>query len=118
MFVLREIEDTLPIKPHLLQIEAEAIEYEITKKYINKILPNVGLCIKLFDLLFVGEGIIYPGEPSPYFKVIFRMVIFRPFVGEIIVGKVKDLSAEGIQVTLDFFEDILIPSSLFLQPST
>jgi len=67
MFVIREIEDTLPLNVTLIVNAKEALEYEIQKKYINKVLPQVGLCIKIFDILFVGEGIVYPANPHPFF---------------------------------------------------
>jgi DNA-directed RNA polymerase subunit E'/Rpb7 len=37
-------------------------------------------------------------------------VVFRPFVGEVMVGKIRACTKEGIQVSLEFFDDIIIPS--------
>lgn len=42
--------------------------------------------------------------------VFFRMVVFRPFIGEVLVGKIASSSPNGIRVTLQFFDDIVIPA--------
>ena len=61
----------------------------------------------------------------------FRMVIFKPFIGEILAGKIKGCSPDGVtgmrclsakvslspSVSLGFFHDILIPPH-FLQEGT
>ncbi|CAG2111296.1 unnamed protein product, partial [Medioppia subpectinata] len=39
----------------------------------------------------------------------FRFVVFRPFIGEVIVGKIRSCSRDGVLVSLGFFDDILIP---------
>jgi DNA-directed RNA polymerase III subunit RPC8 len=41
------------------------------------------------------------------------MVVFRPFVGEVIVGRIFSISKTGIRVTLDFFDDIVLPPHLW-----
>lgn len=50
-------------------------------------------------------------------KVKFRLVMFRPFVGEVLEGKVRSSSEEGIHVSLGFFDDILVPPAC-MQPNT
>jgi DNA-directed RNA polymerase subunit E'/Rpb7 len=65
-------------------------------------------------------------------QVTFRILVFRPFKGEIIQGTILYADLEGIRgkiqrrrlcyssldiVTLDFFDDIWIPKAL-LQPDS
>jgi hypothetical protein len=68
--------------------------------------------------------------------VVFRLVVFRPFASEVIVGKVKSSDEDGIRrasiaflesterpdnslppVTVGFFDDIYIPTAYLPQPS-
>ncbi|BAS85247.1 Os03g0609200, partial [Oryza sativa Japonica Group] len=44
--------------------------------------------------------------------VSFRLVMFRPFVGEVLVGKISGYDEKGLHVSLDFFNDICIPGHL------
>ncbi|KAJ3600194.1 hypothetical protein NHX12_031180, partial [Muraenolepis orangiensis] len=47
----------------------------------------------------------------------FRYVVFHPFLDEILVGKIKYCSQEGVYVTMGFFDDILIPPESLQQPA-
>ena len=72
------------------------------------------------DLLHVGECFILPGDGSSHtrgtlywhvtvteilcmswmytihFTVKFRAIVFRPFIGEVLVGKIRRCSPEGV----------------------
>lgn len=85
----------------------------LNKKYANRVLHDVGLCICVFDLAEAGEGKVRYGDgclwhkgDSPTCKavassqevpVVFRMVVFRPFPSEVILAKVKSSSEDGIR---------------------
>jgi DNA-directed RNA polymerase III subunit RPC8 len=62
-----------------------------------KIVPDVGLGIKVLDILSISEGVIIPGDGGSYHRVKFRLIVFRPFLGEVIVGKIKASAPAGIQ---------------------
>lgn len=55
--------------------------------------------------------------PSIMTQVKFRLVVFKPFVGEVIVARLKSCSREGLHLSLGFFDDILIPEHLLQEPS-
>lgn len=44
------------------------------------------------------------------------MVVFRPFVGEIIEARVKASSAKGLTLCMNFFDDIFIPAEKLPEP--
>ncbi|VVC35430.1 Hypothetical protein CINCED_3A007580 [Cinara cedri] len=83
----------------------------------NKVVMDVGLCLSLFDILEIGDSIIYPSEGSYFSKVRFRFVVFRPFVEEILIGKVKTCNSDGAVLSTGFFEDIFIPAANMQNPS-
>ena len=73
----------------------------------------------MHDLLSVADAVIFPGDGAAHFKVEFRMIIFRPFVGEVLRGVVRSSTREGgINVTLGFFDDIVIPPSSMAEDTT
>lgn len=84
---------------------------------MNKVIPDGGLCLCFFDFVEVGDPFVYPSEGSSHQLVKFRLVAFKPFVGEIMTGRVLGCSSEGIRVTLDFFDDVFIPSYSLQVPS-
>jgi len=118
MFVLSILKDTVAVHPSNFGAPADqAIIAEINKKYANRVLHDVGLCICVFDLSEVGEGKVRYGDGFLWYKVIFRMVVFRPFTSEVIIARVKSSDQYGIRLTLGFFDDIYIPASYLPQPS-
>lgn len=82
-----------------------------------QVLLDVGLCISFYDFIRVDDGYIYPAEGCAHQRAEFHLVVFRPFVGEVISGRVTSCSREGVKVSLGFFNDIIIPSYLLQSPS-
>ena len=51
-----------------------------------------------------------------YFKVTFRVLVFRPFIEEVLIGRVKSSTKEGLTLNLGFFDDIFLPASHLQHP--
>ncbi|XP_055855965.1 DNA-directed RNA polymerase III subunit RPC8 [Episyrphus balteatus] len=118
MFALAELKDTIRIAPDQFHLKlVEAIRDEINRKLANKVLLNVGLCIALKDIVSLKDSIILPGDGASHTEVIFRYIVFRPAIGNVVTGKIRSCSREGVHVTLGFFDDILIPPSALQHPS-
>ena len=83
---------------------------------VMQVLHNVGLCIVLHDITHVGDAYIFPGDGASHTKgvyctyrpirslshsyihtVRFRFVVFRPFVNEVLVGKIRSCNQEGVR---------------------
>lgn len=77
----------------------------------------MGLCIALKDIVSLKDSIILPGDGASHTEVLFRYVVFRPMVGTVLTGKIRNCSREGVHVTLGFFDDILIPHAALQHPS-
>ncbi|XP_039115387.1 DNA-directed RNA polymerase III subunit RPC8 isoform X1 [Dioscorea cayenensis subsp. rotundata] len=118
MFCLSLLEHSLPVPPHLLNRPlADAIKGELERLFLDKVISNLGLCISVYDIRSIDGGFIVPGDGSATYKVVFRLVMFQPFVGEILSGKIERSDATGLHVSLGFFSDIFIPAHLIVQPS-
>ncbi|XP_078182445.1 RNA polymerase Rpb7 N-terminal domain-containing protein [Carex rostrata] len=118
MFYLSQIEQNLPMPPHLLRPPLlDAIRGELEKLYLDKVIANLGLCISVYDIQSVEGGFIFPGDGCATYQVSCRLVMFRPFVGEVIVGKIESCDEFGLQVSLGFFNDIKIPTHLMMEPN-
>lgn len=93
---------------------AQALEDNINLKYSDKVIHKVGLCLGLYDILSTTEGLIGHGTGIVNVNVDFRMLVFRPFKGEILQGKIVSNSEVGIRITMDFFDDIFVPAPYML----
>jgi len=118
MFLLTVIEDKIKILPSQFgRNSLDVLKEQVEIKYTNRIILDVGLCITFYDFIDVGDPFLYPSEGSSIQVVRFRMVVFRPFIGESIVGKVTKSSKEGLHLSVEFFDEIFVPSSLLQSPS-
>ncbi|KAK0192387.1 RNA polymerase Rpb7 [Armillaria mellea] len=117
MFNLAILKDTIGVHPSNFGIPPEtALIAELNKKYANRVLHDVGLCVCVFDLTEAGEGKVRYGDGFLYYKVVFRLVVFRPFTSQVLLAKVKSSDADSIRLTMGFFDDIYIPSIYLPQP--
>ncbi|KAL1202071.1 hypothetical protein V5N11_015014 [Cardamine amara subsp. amara] len=111
MFYLSELEHTLRVPPHLLNLPLEdAIKLVLQDLFLDKVLAKwkLGLCVSIYDIKSVEGGLVLPGDGAATYKVVFRVIVFRPFVGEVISAKFKESDANGLRLTLGFFEDIYV----------
>ncbi|KAJ4895381.1 RNA polymerase Rpb7 N-terminal domain-containing protein [Raphanus sativus] len=120
MFCLSELEDTVRVSPDLLNLPLEdAIKLVLQNLFLDKVL-SIGLCVSIYDIRSVEGGSVLPGDVAAItYKVCFRIVVFRPFVGEVIAAKFKESDSNGLRcdLTLGFFEDIYVPAPFIPRPN-
>lgn len=132
MFILTRLSDTVKLLPST-EYNHIALTQWLNAKYSNKVLHKVGLCISVYDILSVGDGALKYGDgcvyiksslPPLHFKLYingiaeFRMMVFRPFVGEVLTGRIMAATHTGIRISLEFFDDIFIPAHLIFSIAT
>ena len=83
-----------------------------------QVIIDVGLCIALHDIIRIGESQLYQGSAHQHALVEFRLVVFRPFVGEVLTGTVVRCDQQGVHMSLGFFDDVFIPNMHLQHPST
>jgi DNA-directed RNA polymerase III subunit RPC8 len=118
MFYLATIADTIRVPPsQFAHGDAKSLTDAISRKFPGRTIMDVGMVISLFDVLTVGSALIHAGDGSAHFEIVFRVVVFKPFVGEIIEGKVTECSSEGIRISLEFFDNIVVPYYNIFEPN-
>ncbi|CEL93173.1 unnamed protein product [Vitrella brassicaformis CCMP3155] len=118
MFFLVTLDDLVTVEPgDLGKSHVDRLIAAIQTRYVDRIIPDVGLVIAFYDFLRMGDAPIFPGNGSVHFNCRFRLVAFRPFKGEILTGRLVRSAPEGLTVSLGFFEDIRIPCTLLREPS-
>jgi DNA-directed RNA polymerase subunit E'/Rpb7 len=93
MFVLSKLEADARVAPaDLVKPPLSAVTEVLERDYLDRVIPGLGLAVSVYDVLSLEGGHIYPNEGSAYFKVTFRLVVFRPVVGEILEGTILSAS--------------------------
>lgn len=118
MFTLATVSDSIRLDPDSFdKSHHAALSQAVNDKFANKVLPDVGLCIALYDVHSASDGILRDGDGAIFVDCTFRLVIFAPFVGEILVGWISSCTPEGINVRMEFFDDIFIPNQMLFEGS-
>jgi DNA-directed RNA polymerase III subunit RPC8 len=111
-----KIADLVQITPEDFNKAAtQAIEDNINAKYANKVIQKIGLCICLYDLLAASEGLIGHGtglvnvnglltyllkeNRADHLTVEFRLIVFRPFKHEVMLGRISSATPQGLRST-------------------
>jgi DNA-directed RNA polymerase III subunit RPC8 len=119
MFIVTTVMDVIRI-PHaqLSTPTMRALMNEIDQKYPNRVLYDVGFVIgRHGDRLKCGNGVCVAGDGAALHTCSFRLIVFRPFLEEVLMGYITKSTAEGIHVSLGFFQNIFIPAYWMLRPS-
>lgn len=118
MFELAKLRDTVHIAPSEFgKSTLTSVINALSEKYPNKVVPGLGLCVTVYDVLLVGEAHLYPGNASQHMVVEFRIVVFRPYAGEVLTGTLVASDPQGMRISLGFFDEIQVPSHLLQPPS-
>ena len=90
MFKLTAVEADVRVHPKdLNKPPLTAVADVIEQQYLDKVVPDLGLVVSVYDIQSVEGGHIYPNDGAAHFKAKFRIIVFRPFIGEVLVGKLK-----------------------------
>ncbi|KAJ3197432.1 DNA-directed RNA polymerase III subunit RPC8, partial [Dinochytrium kinnereticum] len=85
MFLLVDLEDRVRVHPRSFwKARVAAVTDELNIKYANKVKNEVGLCICVFDVTEISDGIIHPCQDGAYM----------------------------VRVSIEFFDDIVVPPEL------
>ncbi|KAK5174089.1 DNA-directed RNA polymerase III complex subunit Rpc25 [Saxophila tyrrhenica] len=111
MYLLVALADLVEIPPQDLEKPpARAIEDLINAKFADKVIFEVGLCVGFHSIIKCSEGKIASGSGHVAVNVDFRLIVYRPFKGEIVHGTITHSNPRaGVYLSQDFFEDIVVP---------
>ena len=90
MFLACKFEDSVRIAPSELgKSSLEAVEAVLEATYLDRVIPDCGLVVSIFEITKVEGGFIYHSEGAVHFNVEFTLTVFRPLLGELVIGKLK-----------------------------
>tara|TARA_B100000315_G_C14508149_1_gene555655 strand:+ start:231 stop:836 length:606 start_codon:yes stop_codon:yes gene_type:complete len=101
MYYKIELKERVRVSPNLFDLDTkEAVIKSIKKKYDGYISKDLGVVIDVSGVKEVGEGVIIPGDGSSYYKATFEVLVFRPELQEIVLGRIRDIVDFGAFITL------------------
>jgi len=113
MFILLNMKDTIRIQPNdLTSLDYDlmgTLRSELNAKFTNKVIPEQGLVIAVHSILSHDSPTLFAGDGGAYVRAVFRLVVFKPFEAEVLVGRIHQSDEKGIYIRTDFFHNIFVP---------
>ena len=118
MFQLSTVQDTFRVAPGLFARPVEdVLREEIDAKYARRVILEVGFCLCACAIVELGDGMVHPLDGCATYVVTFQVLVFRPFAGEILEGTIRGSNGDGLVVSVDFFDNIVVPPKYLPEPS-
>ncbi len=101
MFYLVEVEDYVRVEPSLFGLNTdEAVKEQLQKTYENLQDKELGTVVSVLDVLEIHDGIIIPGDGAAYYKSVFKLIVFKPELQEVVYGVIDEITNFGAFVDL------------------
>ncbi|MBM3233455.1 DNA-directed RNA polymerase [Candidatus Pacearchaeota archaeon] len=96
MFYLVEVEDHIRVEPrHFGLPTKEAVERQLKESYVNSITKDLGFVISVVSVDSVDDGVIIPGDGSPFYRSTFKLLIWKPELHELVYGTIVEIANFG-----------------------
>ena len=119
MFVLAVVRDTIRVSPAAFgKAPASALRDEVDARYSGRVLSDVGFVVCCESAKTLGDGLVHALDGGATYQSEFRLLVFRPFVGEVIRGTVEAADESGLRVSCGLFSQIRVPAKDLPQSST
>ncbi len=101
MFYDIKIKSHVRVPPVEFNIDTkEAVLHTLNKMYENHIDKDIGYVVGVLGVEEVGEGTIIPGDGAAYYQSVFRLLVYKPEIQEIILGKIGDITDFGAFINI------------------
>ncbi|MFH1591308.1 MAG: DNA-directed RNA polymerase [archaeon] len=101
MFYKTVIKDHIRVPPKLFELPTkDAVLQMVRERYEGFISKELGIVVGILGVNEINEGIIIPGDGAPYYETQFEMLVYRPELQEVALGKVKDVADFGAFLTI------------------
>ena len=96
MFYLVEVEDHIRVEPrHFGLPTKEAVEKQLKESYVNSVTKELGFVINVVSVDSVDDGVIIPGDGAPFYRSLFKLLIWKPELHELVYGTIVEIANFG-----------------------
>ncbi|MDP3966403.1 MAG: DNA-directed RNA polymerase [archaeon] len=101
MFYIAEVEDYVRVAPKLFGLPtSESVREQLDETYADYYEKELGKVVSVIDVLNVGDGVIIPGDGAAYYKCVFKLLVWKPELQELVYGKVSEITNFGAFIDL------------------
>jgi DNA-directed RNA polymerase subunit E' len=108
MFYVVEIADHVRVEPELFGLPVkEAVRQQLERTFESYIDEELGTVVSVVEVLNVGEGILIPGDAAAYYDSIFKLLIFKPVLQELVYSQITQITNFGAFMNLGAMESMI-----------
>lgn len=101
MFYLTEVKDYVRVEPKLFGLPTlEAVDQQLRETYRDYYDKDLGKSIAIVEVLEVGEGVIIPGDGAAYYNTLFKILVWKPEMHELVPGAISEVTNFGAFMNL------------------
>jgi len=101
MFYIVDVEDYVRVEPKLFGLDtAEAVKQQLQKTYMEFQDRDLGEVIDVLEVNEVVDGIIIPGDGAAYYKSLFKLIVFKPELQELVYGQIEEITSFGAFINM------------------
>lgn len=101
MFYLVEVEDYVRVEPKLFGLPtSDSVRAQLDETYKDYYERDLGKVVSVIEVLEVGNGVIIPGDGATYYKCVFKLLIWKPELQEIVYGKISEITNFGAFISM------------------
>jgi len=96
MFYELTVKSHIRVPPKAFKEDTKkAVLESVNQKFENYVSKDLGIVIGVTSIENIGEGIIIPGDGAAYYDTKFKLLVFKPEMHELVVGKISEISDFG-----------------------
>jgi DNA-directed RNA polymerase subunit E' len=108
MFYKVKLKDHIRVAPDMFGEDLDAsVVKAIKAKFEGYISAELGIVVDVTGVDDVKDGIIIPGDGAAYYETEFALIVYRPEMQEVALGKIRDIADFGAFITLGPIEGMI-----------
>ena len=108
MFYKAVVNDYVRVAPSFLGLDIrDAIVKQVKKKYDGYMSKDLGIVIDVPGVKEIKEGVIIPGDGAPHYETQFELLLYKPEMQEVVMGRIKDIADFGAFLTIGPIEGMI-----------
>lgn len=108
MFYKLLVKDFIRVSPALFDEDVKkAVLRSIKTKYDGHISADTGIVIDVSSIADIKDGVIIPGDGASYYETEFELLVFKPELQEVVMGKIKDVADFGAFINIGPLEGMI-----------
>ena len=108
MFYKAKVKDHIRVPPKYFGMDVnDAVIQRIKKQYEGIISKDLGIIIDVAGVEDIKEGIIIPGDGASYYETEFDLLVFKPELQEVVLGKIRDIADFGAFMSIGPMEGMI-----------